>query len=94
MVAEEPPDLDKEVPYELVPGVYANLLDVWHTPYEFTLDFGVLEPPEESAFRVVTRVRVPVTLIFEMLTRINRSMTVYERRHGSIVEPTQRLEDA
>ena len=93
MAAEEPPDLDKEVPYELVPGVYANLLDVWQTPYEFTLDFGVLEPPEESPFRVVTRVRVPVTLIFEMLTRINRSMTVYERRYGSIVEP-QRLEDA
>ena len=87
MAADEPRDLDKELAYELVPGVCANLLDVWHTPYEFTLDFGVLDPTGDRPFRVVSRVRVPVTLMFEMLQGINRSLTVYERRHGAIERP-------
>jgi hypothetical protein len=34
------------VPEEWKVGVYANEVNVWHTPYEFTLDFAVTEPPE------------------------------------------------
>ena len=89
MAAEEPPDLDKELPYELVPGTYANLLEVWFTAHEFTLDFGVHDPSGDRSFRVVSRVRVPITLSLDMLQELNRSMTVYERRFGAIERPTE-----
>lgn len=38
-VPEEQPTVrfDSEMPDELQAGAYANLLNVWHTPYEFTL---------------------------------------------------------
>ena len=93
MAAEEPRDLDKELPYELVPGVYANLLDVWSTVSEFTLDFGVYEPHAGEPFRVVSRIRVPVTLIFTMLQWINEELTAYERRFGSVEYLSRPVED-
>jgi hypothetical protein len=74
-VAEEPSvRFDFEMPDELQAGAYANLLNVWHTPYEFTLDFSVIQPaqpPEEGEApdvpaRVVARVRIPPSILFEV----------------------------
>jgi hypothetical protein len=31
-----------DVPEEWKVGVYANEVNVWHTPYEFTLDFAAI----------------------------------------------------
>lgn len=86
------------VPQELEAGVYANALTVWHTAYEFTLDFSVMqraqrvdEDDPESAVvvpvHVVARVKIPVTLMFDLLRALNASMTVYEAEWGDIRSP-------
>ncbi len=79
-------------------GVYANFLSVWHTPHEFTLDFAATQPPqrsdpadENSPFvvpcHVVARVRIPRTVIFDVLRAMNENMTRYEATFGEIQQP-------
>ena len=95
-MSERPIELKLHVPPELEGGTYANVLNVWHTAYEFTLDFGVMqqvgEPEEPDAalqvpVRVVSRVRIPVTLLFEVLKALNTNMTGYESTFGPIRAP-------
>ena len=40
------PSFALQVPDALEGGVYSNLVAVWHTPYEFTLDFAVMLPTQ------------------------------------------------
>jgi hypothetical protein len=96
---DQPIELRLEVPPELEGGTYANVLNVWHTAYEFTLDFGVMqqvaepEDPDEVVqvpVRVTSRVRIPVTLLFEVLKALNQNMTNYEATFGSIRDPQPR----
>ena len=102
MTDDRPVELHIEVPPELEAGTYANVLNVWHTAYEFTLDFGVMqqvaepEDPEEAVHvpvRVSSRVRIPVTLLFEVLKALNQNMTNYEATFGPIREPEQTAEE-
>ena len=94
MSQQEPAaEFELRVPPEVEAGVYSNLLAVWHTAYEFTLDFAVTEPgqPSEAGVkvpcRVVSRVKIPVTLIFEVLKALNANMTQYEGTYGVIQAP-------
>ena len=70
-----PSEFQVEVPPELQAGVYANFLGVWHSAYEFTLDFGTTLPAqpgdsedEQSPMvvpcQVTARIKIPVALIF------------------------------
>ena len=88
-----------DIPDDLRVGVYANNLRVSHSPYEFTLDFAVaddqLQPidpddPESDlvlAHTVVSRVRLPVSLVFDIIRTINLDMTTYEATWGDIRRP-------
>jgi hypothetical protein len=93
---DRPIELKIEVPPELEGGTYANVLNVWHTAYEFTLDFGVMQQvgePEDAdsalqvPVRVVSRVRIPVALLFEVLKALNTNMSGYEATFGPIRAP-------
>lgn len=95
-MADRPIELKIDVPPELEGGTYANVLNVWHTAYEFTLDFGVMqqvgEPEDPDAalqvpVRVVSRVRIPVALLFEVLKALNTNMSGYEATFGPIRAP-------
>lgn len=95
-MADRPIELKIDVPPELEGGTYANVLNVWHTAYEFTLDFGVMqqvgEPEDPGAalqvpVRVVSRVRIPVALLFEVLKALNTNMSGYEATFGPIRAP-------
>jgi hypothetical protein len=79
-------------------SVYANILGVWFSPYEFALDWGLTEPivPEDpddptSPLRIpvslVARVRLPTTLVFDVLRSLNDAMTRYEAMFGEIRRP-------
>lgn len=79
-------------------GAYANFLAVWHTAHEFTLDFAATQPvqrsdpeDENSPFvvpcHVVARVRIPRTVIFDVLRALNENMTRYESAFGEIQRP-------
>jgi hypothetical protein len=85
-------------PPELEGGSYANFLNVWHTAYEFTLDFAAMLPAEVPApgsgedpvripCKVVSRIRIPPSLIFEVIKAINTNMGKYEQNYGPIPEP-------
>jgi hypothetical protein len=95
-VQEAWPSYRLEIDPELEGGVYANLVSAWHTPYEFTLDFAAaqrpsLDDPEGSAdlWRVVSRVRIPVALVFDVIRELNETMTSYERKFGEIRRPRE-----
>ncbi len=89
-----------DVPEEEVAGHYANFLSVWHTGHEFTLDFASTQPPqvaEEDAdeggagvvipCHVVARVKIPVSLVFDVIRTLNENMTRYEEKFGGISAP-------
>ena len=90
------PEFKVVVPPEHEAGLYANFLGVWHSPYEFTLDFCVTQPPQPSEedparmimpCRVVSRIKIPVTLIFDVVRALNENMTRYEETFGEIKRP-------
>jgi Protein of unknown function (DUF3467) len=80
-------------------GVYANGLAIWHTMHEFTFDFFVSsQPPQEgrtsegevvirAPHRLVARVRVPPTSVFDIIRTINQNLTLYEQKFGQIRTP-------
>jgi hypothetical protein len=95
-MSEQQPEFRLVVPPEAEAGVYANFLGVWHSAYEFTLDFGVMQPPqppesEDGApvvpCRVVSRIKIPVTLVYDVLRALNENMTRYEQSYGEIRRP-------
>ena len=88
-MADDEQNIRISVPESLEAGVYANGAGVWHTAHEFTLDFLTLltsDPgePDVVPARVVSRVKVPPSVIFDLLRAINTNMTLYEQRYGPI----------
>jgi hypothetical protein len=88
------PQIQIQVPEDIQGGVYANMAIVWHTPYDFTLDFAVTNPsatgPDGQTVvpsRVVARVKFPPSQIFQLLQAINANMTNYEAAFGPITGP-------
>jgi hypothetical protein len=92
------PVFNIQVPDDLVSGVYSNIMGVWHTPYEFTLDFAVMQPGEVVAdedgnqqlvvpSRVVARVKIPPALVFELMQALSKNERIYEERIGPIPKP-------
>ena len=99
---ERPTNFNVQLPPDLEGGVYANFLSVWHTGHEFTLDFAVTQPaivpenPQEAITvpcRVVTRVKIPPSLIFDIMRALNENMDRYEAIFGMIQRPEPRSED-
>jgi hypothetical protein len=80
-------------------GSYANGLAIWHTPHEFTFDFFVSsQPPAEARtadgevvirapHRLVARVRVPPTSVFDIIRTISQNLALYEQKFGPIRTP-------
>jgi hypothetical protein len=104
-VEGDPPDreanLDFDITREVRRGFYANMLNIWYSPYEFALEWGLAEPVEPvdpddptSPLRmpvlVVARVLVPTGQIFEVLRTLNEAMTGYESVFGEIRRPEAR----
>ncbi len=46
--AQPTPEFHFYAPPDAETGVYANMLAVWHTAYEFTLDFAATQPPQPT----------------------------------------------
>ncbi|MEX2423409.1 MAG: DUF3467 domain-containing protein [Acidimicrobiia bacterium] len=75
-------------------GAYSNVLAIWHTPHEFTLDFAVTLPPMQDAqgnvtvpARIVARVKIPPTVAFDVVRTLNTNLTKYEAKYGPIQKP-------
>lgn len=93
------------VPDEHEGGSYANFVNIWSTAYEFTLDFCATQPavmPDESAdvdepvtvpCTVVSRVRIPTTLIYEVFRALDENLDRYEKTWGEIQGPAEPEEE-
>jgi hypothetical protein len=85
------PQFQVRIDDQMIAGVYCNIVQVWHSPYEFTLDFGVADPPQQDEqgnvivpVMVTARVRVPVAVVFPLLRALEGNITKYESRFGSV----------
>src|SRR5436305_14222721 len=86
-----------DVPDELQDGKYSNFLSVWHGPHDFTLDFAVTgqgspeEGPDGTSIvvpaRVVSRVRVPLTMVQDVLRALAENVSSFEEAAGPIRKP-------
>ena len=90
--------LEFYIPADQEPGVYAHAAVVWHTRYDFTIDFAATQLPRPSnpddpesplviPARVVARVRIPPTQAFDLIRAISGTMERYEAAWGEIVPP-------
>jgi len=86
---EQPKSVQINVPPEMVAGAYANIVGVWHTPTDFAIDFCVNQPfrGDESALEalVVSRVRIPPAMVFDLLRALNQNLAEYEESYGEVV---------
>ncbi len=91
------------VPPEQEAGVYAETVAVWHTPYDFIIDFAAIQVAQpvdptdpgsqmEVPARVVSRIRIPTGLVFDLIQTINARMEQYEQEWGEIQRPQLREE--
>src|SRR6266540_3061946 len=86
-------EFEIQVPPEMEAGSYANFLMVWHTGHEFTLDFAVPQPSQAGETgmkvpcRVVSRLRVPPTVMLEILQAMNDNVGRYQQMFGEIQRP-------
>ena len=86
-----------EVPDDLQDGRYSNFLSVWHGPHDFTLDFAVTGQgvPEDGPdgisivvpARVVSRIRVPLTMVQDVLRALAENVSSFEDAAGPIRKP-------
>jgi hypothetical protein len=93
------PSFVLQVPDALEGGVYSNVVVVWHTPYEFTLDFAVMllpqmvtpteggQPVRVTPARVVSRVKIPPSAVFELMRALSENEHLYEENIGPIPRP-------
>ena len=79
-----------DLPEEMVAGVYADFVSVWHTPSTFTFDFAALAAPPELQetedgkvvsvlkSRIVGRIRIPPDQVFEIMKALEHQLTAWE----------------
>ena len=79
------------VPPDKIAGSYANVVSVWHTPHDFAIDFCVNQPyasgPDALAVQVVSRVRIPPTIVLDLLQALNDNLGQYEEELGPVKRP-------
>lgn len=79
-----------DLPDEMIAGVYADFVSVWHTPSTFTFDFAALAAPPELEetdegevisvlkSRIVARIRIPPEQVFEIMKALEHQLTAWE----------------
>lgn len=90
-MADQPQSVKINVPPDKIAGCYANIVGVWHTPTDFAIDFCVNQPyaggQDEFAALVVSRVRIPPTMVFDLLRALNENLSEYEEEYGEVIPP-------
>ncbi len=89
---EEPPPatLTIRVPEAQFAGTYSNFVTIWHGQDEFTLDFLVtgLPQPGPDGVKVdsvvVSRIKVPTSVIFKIAQAIAENVDHYEKTFGPL----------
>jgi hypothetical protein len=88
-----PRRLNVEATPEVQTGVYADFVGVWHQANSFVLDFSVYTSPPRVVevdgqkvvnlnARMVSRVRVPPSQVFEIMKALEQQLSRWEREQG------------
>jgi len=88
-----PRRLNVEATPEVQAGVYADFVGVWHQANSFVLDFSVYTSPPRVVeidgqkvvnlnARMVSRVRVPPSQVFEIMKALEQQLSRWEREQG------------
>ena len=80
-MAEEKRDIKVRLPNEIKGGVYANNMNILHTPEEFILDFLMVSPPEGV---VTARVIVSPGHVKRICSALQDNIAKYEKNYGMI----------
>lgn len=87
-------------PPELEGGVYANMVGVWHTGHEFTIDFASSLPAKKGTDeggnpvvvvgqKINARVKIAPTMLFEIIRALDHNLQKYEAQYGPVARPGQ-----
>ena len=87
-------------PPELEGGVYANMVGVWHTGHEFTIDFASSLPAKRGTDeqgndvvvvgqKINARVKIAPTMMFEIIRALDHNLQKYEAQFGPVARPGQ-----
>jgi hypothetical protein len=92
---EPEPRFEIEISPEIEPGEHADFASIWHTQDTFVLDFASLRQPPYLdqdgdngdtvlvlATRIVARVRIPATQVWELMRALEQQLTAWERETG------------
>lgn len=80
------PQAHLHVPDDRIEGTYADFVSVWHSKDAFVLDFAVLAQPVTAAqlvSRVVARVRIPPSQVFEIMKALEQQLTAWESERAA-----------
>jgi hypothetical protein len=75
------------LPQELAVAPYADMAAVSHNQHGFTIDFAADSGTDEHGVvtaQVVSRVKVPPTVVFQIIKAISENLDNYEKRFGPI----------
>lgn len=91
-----------EISAEVEQGLWADFVSLWHTPDSFVLDFAALRRPpyavedaESHAVarvmpaRIVARVRIPPSQVFELMKALEQQLSLWEQEAGRRNPPAQ-----
>jgi len=79
------------LPEDVIEGTYADFVSVWHSRDVFVLDFAVLAQPatpQQLNARVVSRVRIPPSQVFEIMKALEQQLTAWENETTSQQPPS------
>ena len=82
----QPQQAQIHIPDDRMEGTYADFVSVWHSKDVFVLDFAVLSQPITPAqlqSRVVSRVRIPPSQVFEIMKALEQQLTAWEQERGA-----------
>ena len=91
-----PPRMEVIVPMDQSAGTYANGFGTWFNQTDFTIDYFVHLPADQrldeetggsylhAPVQVVSRIKLPPTLIFRLMQQLESSYTEYERMFGTV----------
>jgi hypothetical protein len=93
----QPVAVQIRTPEKWTAGVYANGIGVWSTQTEVTLDFFVSLAPEQgtnpdgqqflvSPQEIVARVKIPPSLVFQVMRNLANAQDQYESQWGKIAD--------
>ena len=84
---EQPqPQAHLHLPDDKIEGTYADFVSVWHGKDAFVLDFAVLAQPiagNQLQARVVSRVRIPPSQVFEIMKALELQLTAWEKERDA-----------